>query len=86
MWVHIPAEYVDLSTGLFILGALLICALVVIAIIAVAIRLSRRSDHRPRPRSPDPVEQIQRLAGLRDEGLLSAADFEAKRAELLGRI
>ena len=71
---------------LVILGVFAIIALVVIAIIVVAIRLSRKSDSRPLPSSPDPVEQIQRLAKLRDDGLLSQAEFETKRAELLGRI
>lgn len=71
---------------LVMLGVLVIGALVVIAVIALGIRLSRRGDHRPLTPAPDPVEQIQRLAKLRDEGLLSEADFEAKRAELLGRI
>jgi hypothetical protein len=74
------------SHVLVILGVLLICALVVIAIIVVAIRLSGRSEHSPLPLSLDPVEQIQRLAKLRDEGLVSAEEFESKRSELLGRI
>lgn len=34
----------------------------------------------------DPVEQIRRLAELRDQGLLSEEEFQAKRTELLGRI
>lgn len=34
----------------------------------------------------DPVEQIRRLAELRDQGLLSEEEFQAKRIELLGRI
>ena len=71
---------------LIIFGVLVIIALVVITIIVVAIRLSRKSDDRPLPPTPDPVELIQRLATLRDEGLLSQAEFETKRAELLGRI
>jgi Short C-terminal domain len=34
----------------------------------------------------DPVEQIRRLGELRDQGLLSPEEFEAKKAELLDRI
>ena len=34
----------------------------------------------------DPVAALQALAGLRDQGLLSETEYEAKRQELLGRI
>ncbi|GAA0811630.1 PH domain-containing protein [Spirilliplanes yamanashiensis] len=34
----------------------------------------------------DPVARIERLAGLRDKGLISDADYEQKKAELLGRL
>jgi Short C-terminal domain len=34
----------------------------------------------------DPLEQIRKLAKLRDDGVLSEADFEAKKAELLRRV
>jgi len=71
---------------LVIFGILAIVALVLIAIIVVSIRISRRSANHPLPSAPDPVEQIQRLAKLRDDGLLSQAEFETKRADLLGRI
>ena len=38
-------------------------------------------------RSVDDVTQaIDQLAGLRDRGAISAEDFEAKKAELLGRL
>ncbi|MDJ0379190.1 SHOCT domain-containing protein [Cryobacterium sp. PH31-L1] len=63
-----------------------IIALVMIAVVVVAIRLARKGGNHSLPSSPDPVEQIQRLAKLRDDGLLSQAEFETKRAELLGRI
>jgi biopolymer transport protein ExbB/TolQ len=71
---------------LVILGVLVTIAIVVVAVIVVAVRLSRKNVRRPVASSPDPVEQIQRLAQLRDEGLLSETEFAAKRAELLGRI
>ena len=40
------------------------------------------------PVSPaiDPVDQIRRLAELRDQGVLTSAEFDAKKAELLGRM
>jgi hypothetical protein len=34
----------------------------------------------------DPITQIEKLAGLRDRGLLSNEEFEAKKADLLGRL
>ena len=71
---------------LVILGVLVTIAIVVAAIIVVAIWLSRNKVRRPMTSSTDPVEQIQRLAQLRDEGLLSQTEYDAKRAELLGRI
>jgi len=71
---------------LIILGVLVTIAIVVVAIIVVAIRLSRKNAHHPVASPSDPIEQIQRLAQLRDQGLLSETEYAAKRAELLGRI
>ena len=71
---------------LVILGVLVTIAIVVVAIIVVAIRLSRNNVRRPMTSRPDPGEQIQRLAQLRDEGLLSQTEYDEKRAEILGRI
>jgi hypothetical protein len=34
----------------------------------------------------DPIEQLERLAALRDKGVLSSEEFEAKKAELLNRM
>ena len=34
----------------------------------------------------DPLEQIRKLAELRDAGLLTEAEFEAKKTELLRRV
>lgn len=36
--------------------------------------------------SGDPAEQLRRLASLRDEGLITPEEFEAKKAELLDRM
>jgi hypothetical protein len=36
--------------------------------------------------STDPVEQIRGLAELRDAGILSNEEFEAKKTEILGRM
>lgn len=71
---------------LVILGVLIVVAIVCVAIIIIAIRLARNNVRHPRAALPDPVEQIQRLAKLRDGGLLSEEEYAAKRAELLGRI
>ncbi len=41
----------------------------------------------PAPQSAttdDPIEQIQRLAGLRDAGILTEEEFAAKKAQILG--
>ena len=34
----------------------------------------------------DPTEQLRRLAALRDEGVITPEEFEAKKADLLGRM
>jgi hypothetical protein len=36
--------------------------------------------------APDVLEQLGRLGALRDAGVLTGEEFEAKKAELLGRI
>lgn len=36
--------------------------------------------------TPDSAEQLKKLAELRDEGILTKAEFEAKKKELLDRI
>jgi hypothetical protein len=38
------------------------------------------------PPDPDALEQLRKLGELRDTGVLTNAEFEAKKAELLGRI
>lgn len=40
----------------------------------------------PAAPADDPIAQLQRLAGLRDQGVISEADFEQKKAELMQRI
>jgi hypothetical protein len=35
---------------------------------------------------PDPMDQLRKLAQLRDEGIISAAEFETKKSELLSRM
>jgi hypothetical protein len=44
--------------------------------------------HRPTvaPSAPDVLGQIEQLARLRDAGVLTNEEFEAKKAELLGRL
>jgi hypothetical protein len=70
---------------LVILGVLVTIAVVIVATFVVATRLARKNP-RPATSSPDPVDQLQKLAQLRGEGLLSESEYEGKRAELLGRI
>ena len=36
------------------------------------------------PAEPDYVAEIQKLATLRDQGIITAEDFEAKKKQLLG--
>ena len=35
---------------------------------------------------PDPIEQLKKLGELRDAGVVTDAEFESKKAELLGRM
>ncbi|TBN58572.1 SHOCT domain-containing protein [Glaciihabitans arcticus] len=35
---------------------------------------------------PDPIEHIQRLAGLRDKGILSEAEFQAQKIPSLANM
>jgi hypothetical protein len=36
------------------------------------------------PEEADYLEELERLAALRDQGIITDAEFEAKKAELLG--
>lgn len=38
------------------------------------------------PPAPDVADQLQKLAALRDQGVLSDVEFDAKKAELLSRM
>ncbi|MEO7336176.1 MAG: SHOCT domain-containing protein [Caldimonas sp.] len=40
----------------------------------------------PSPSGDDPISTIERLAALRDKGVLTADEFEQKKKELLGRL
>jgi len=42
--------------------------------------------HQPTPAAPSIADQINQLASLRDQGHLTEAEFQAKKAELLGRM
>ncbi|TFC92495.1 SHOCT domain-containing protein [Cryobacterium breve] len=69
-----------------ICGVLVTIAVVVVAIIAVVIWLSRRNVRYSATSSLSTAEQLRKIGQLRDEGLFSEAEYEAKRAELMGRI
>ncbi len=68
-----------------ILGVVLALVVFVIVVVAVALRLAARSSLTPTPNA-DPVSQLQGLGRLRDQGLISEAEYEAKRQDLLKRI
>ncbi|PWC07168.1 SHOCT domain-containing protein [Mycetocola zhujimingii] len=75
-------------TGLhlvIIAGVPLVVVAVVVAAVVIGIRLSRKNAPRLATSPSNPTEQIQRLAQLRDEGILTHAEYEAKRAEVLNR-
>jgi hypothetical protein len=38
------------------------------------------------PAAADPIDEIRRLGGLKDEGLITAEEFEVVKADLLGRL
>jgi putative oligomerization/nucleic acid binding protein len=38
----------------------------------------------PAAPAPDPIEQLQRLAALKDQGVLTDEEFTAQKAKLLG--
>lgn len=40
----------------------------------------------PQGETPDAAEQLRKLADLRDEGVITPEEFEAKKAEILGRM
>ncbi|GAB3127899.1 SHOCT domain-containing protein [Glaciibacter psychrotolerans] len=79
------------------LGVLAVVAFVIVMIIVAVVRAVRKSaappvhslqvplGSRPVP-SADPTVQLQKLAELRAEGLISDAEHEAKRTEILGRL
>ena len=78
---------------LIILGILIVTAAVIVGIGLTIVVLARRTAPGGTGGQPgtdgsagDPVEQIRRLAELRDQGLLTEDEFQAKRTELLGRI
>ena len=41
---------------------------------------------RRRPRSESPADLIREIGRLRDEGLITEEEFQAKKADLLGRV
>jgi putative oligomerization/nucleic acid binding protein len=38
----------------------------------------------PAPAAPNYADQLQQLAALRDQGIITAEDFEAKKRQILG--
>ena len=69
------------------LSTFAVLATVAVVIVLVAIRLSRKRSLGGVDGSlPDPADQILKLARLREQGLLSETEYEAKRQELMRRI
>ena len=40
--------------------------------------------HQPQPANPSYIEELEKLASLRDSGIISEEEFEAKKKQLLG--
>jgi hypothetical protein len=36
------------------------------------------------PEAPDPIEQLKKLAALKDQGILTDTEFEVQKAKILG--
>ena len=47
---------------------------------------ARRPGPPSAPPSPDIPDQIRKLAKLKDDGIISSEEFEAKKTELLGKL
>jgi hypothetical protein len=47
---------------------------------------ARRPSPPSTPPSPDIPDQIRKLAKLKDDGIISSEEFEAKKTELLGKL
>jgi len=47
-------------------------------------RPDQAQDQGPPPDAPDPLEQIKELAELREQGILTEAEFAAEKKRLLG--
>jgi predicted DNA repair protein MutK len=58
----------------------------ILPLIRAQIEVARSRQRNGGQTAPDLVGQISQLASLRDQGVLSAAEFDAKKAELLARI
>ncbi len=51
--------------------------------VEAAITQGRSEAH---PQAPDPIDRLRKLGELRDAGLLTPEEFEAKKADLLSRM
>jgi Short C-terminal domain len=51
---------------------------------AYAEQQAQASPAPPAPSAPDYTAELERLAQLRDQGVITAEDFEAKKKQLLG--
>lgn len=53
---------------------------------AAAPVVAHATAHDAPPAAPDPMEQLRKLAELRDAGILTEEEFTAKKADILGRM
>jgi len=75
-------------------AGVLVFALVIAAVIVAVVRAGRRPPQLPSaaerlqrqsPRPPEVEAQLRELAGLQQQGRISDADYERRRAQLLER-
>ena len=71
---------------IIVLGMLVTVVLVIVVIVGLVSRMSRTASPVTAAASPDAVEQIRKLGELRDDGLITQAEYDQKRSELRGRI
>jgi uncharacterized membrane protein YdbT with pleckstrin-like domain len=53
---------------------------------ALMSRAAGRSGEGPAAAEPDPIEQLERLGALREKGVVTEGEFQAAKAQLLGKV
>lgn len=87
--------FTNLSGWNLMIGPVLVIAIIIVIAVVVAATRRPRAAGSPAPygsvptptlQSTDVAEALLKLTALRDEGLITDAEYEAKRAEILGRL